>query len=56
MKSKKILFSNSPFYFDNCPICEAMKKAEEEGKNLTAKELKQAFGRAKKKGACWGKN
>jgi len=54
MKSKKILFSSSPFYFDDCPICQAMKKAEEEGRSLTIRELKQAFKKAKKKGTIVG--
>jgi len=46
MKKKK---SVSP-YFDDCPICQAMKKAEEEGRNLSLEEVKKAFMEAKKKG------
>lgn len=34
------------FYFDNCPICEAMRKAEEEGRSLSKTELKKVFKQA----------
>jgi hypothetical protein len=30
-------------FYDDCPICRAMKKAEEEGRGLSEKELKKAF-------------
>lgn len=36
------------FKNDDCPICQAMKKAEEEGKELSLEELKEAFQEAKK--------
>lgn len=41
-------------YFDDCPVCQAMKKAEEKGKSLTTEELKEAFKKAKEKGAVVG--
>lgn len=51
-KSKgNIEFQDSNFYFDDCPICCALKKAEEEGKNLTITELKQSFKEATAKAA-----
>ncbi len=36
--------------FDDCPICQAMK----EGKDGTPEELKEAFQKAKEKGAIVG--
>jgi hypothetical protein len=36
------------FLFDDCPICQAMKKAEKEGKSLEEEELLKAFAEAKK--------
>jgi len=36
-------------YFDDCEICKAMKKAEEQGKNLNEHELRRAFKRQAKK-------
>lgn len=44
-----IKFQNSDFYFDDCPICQATKKAEDEGRNLNFSELKVAFKEANKK-------
>lgn len=41
-------------YFDDCPICRAMKKAEEEGRNLSLAELRAAFKAAKDQGAAVG--
>jgi hypothetical protein len=38
------------FEFDDCPICQAMK----EGKAGTLEELKEAFRKAKEKGAIVG--
>lgn len=37
-------------FFDDCPICQAMK----EGKAGTEEELKEAFRKAKEKGAIVG--
>lgn len=48
-KSKsKHSFRNSPFYFDDCVICQAMAKAEKTGRSLSEKELRQAFADAEK--------
>jgi len=49
MKYKNKNKNNNDFFFDDCPICQALK----EGKNST-KELKKAFLEAKKKGAIVG--
>lgn len=46
---RKNSFRKSPFYFDDCHICETVSKAEEIGRNLSAKELTQAFVEAEKK-------
>lgn len=51
--AQKITQKND-FYFDDCPICQAMKQAEEKGKELSSQELKEAFSRAKGKGAVVG--
>jgi len=40
--------------FDDCPICQAMKAAQEQGKELTSEELKEAFKKAKEKRAIVG--
>ena len=37
---------DSPFYFDDCLICQTTKKADERGKSLSAEELKEAFRKA----------
>ena len=41
-------------YFDDCAICQEMKKADEENRSLTETELKKAFVKAKEKGAIVG--
>lgn len=48
------LFSSSEFYFDDCPICQAMVKAEKAGRTLDAAELAEAFAQAGKKGGVVG--
>ena len=40
--------------FDDCPICQAMKAAQEQGRELTLEELKEVFKKAKEKGAIVG--
>ncbi|MBN1495079.1 hypothetical protein JW911_05110 [Candidatus Peregrinibacteria bacterium] len=35
------------FYFDDCPICQAMKTAEKEERNPNIEELIRAFKKAK---------
>lgn len=42
------------FLFDDCPICQAQKKAILEKRSLTESELKKAFKKAKDKGAVVG--
>jgi hypothetical protein len=44
-KSKKI---NNEDLFDDCPICQAMKKAQERGYDLSYEELQTAFAEANK--------
>ena len=39
---------------DDCPICRAMKKAQEQGREPTSEELKEAFKKAKEGGAMVG--
>ncbi len=52
MKKKKIddseyqLVSSSDEFFDDCPVCRLMKKAEKEGRPPSEEELKEAFVRA----------
>ena len=40
--------------FDDCPICQAMKKAKENGRDLTSEELLEVFKEAEKQGAVVG--
>lgn len=41
-------------FFDDCPICRAMKAAKELGKEPTLEESKEAFKKAKEEGATVG--
>lgn len=41
-------------YFDDCPVCQAQKAAEEEGRNLSSEELRAAMKKAKDQGAVVG--
>jgi len=41
-------------FFDDCPVCGAMKFAQKHGRMPTPEELKEAFKKAKKKGAVVG--
>lgn len=45
---------NNEEFFDNCPICRLMKTAKEQGREPTKEELKEAFKKAKEKGAVVG--
>ena len=36
-------------YFDDCLICQGMKNAEEEGKNLNIEEMEELFRKANEK-------
>ena len=49
--SKKKKNSES-FYFDDCPICRAMKKAEKEEREMNMEELIHAFNKAKTDYKC----
>lgn len=40
---------NSWEYFDDCYVCQATKKAEKEGKNLSVEELTEIFRKANEK-------
>ena len=41
-------------FFDDCPICRAMKAAQEQGRELTLEELKETFKKAKEQGGIVG--
>ena len=41
-------------YFDDCPICQAIKKADEEGRVMSLAELKALFKTAKEQGMAVG--
>ena len=41
-------------FFDDCPVCQAMKAAQGQGKEPTLEELKEAFKKAKEGGAMVG--
>lgn len=41
-------------FFDDCPVCQLMKKMQEEGRRPKTSELKNALNEAKKKGAVVG--
>ena len=51
MENKKI---KKEEFFDDCPVCRAMKAAQEQGRELTLEELKEVFKKAKEKGAIVG--
>ncbi len=41
-------------YFDNCPICEAQRKADDQGRALTTQEMAEAFREVKEQGHVVG--
>ena len=41
-------------FFDDCPICQAMKAAKEENREMTLPELKAVFQKAKDQGGVVG--
>ncbi|PIV43476.1 MAG: hypothetical protein COS26_00445 [Candidatus Nealsonbacteria bacterium CG02_land_8_20_14_3_00_40_11] len=51
MENKKI---KKEEFFDDCPICRLMKAAKEQGREPTSEELKEAFKKAREKGAIVG--
>ena len=42
------------FFFDDCPVCQAMKKAADENRNLDYSELRRAFLKANGNGSVVG--
>ena len=48
-EKQAVLVSSSDTYYDDCPICQAMKKAEEEGRSLSEEEMIKLFEEANKK-------
>ncbi|MBI2676377.1 MAG: hypothetical protein HYX21_00270 [Candidatus Yanofskybacteria bacterium] len=48
-KSKQVQSKDSDFYFNDCGICQAMKRADEKGKNLSSEGLKEIFDKQNKK-------
>lgn len=40
--------------FDDCPVCQAIKFAQEKGRTPTLSELRESFKKAKEKGAIVG--
>ena len=50
-KDSMTLISSTGMVYDDCPICQAMKKAEEEGRELNEQELKEVFDLANKQGS-----
>lgn len=45
--SKFQLVSSSDEFFDDCPVCRLMKRAEKEGRSPTEKEVEEVFAKAK---------
>lgn len=45
-KDKKVSFKESGYFFDNCPICQGMAKAEENGEELSGDNLAELFAEA----------
>lgn len=46
--------NKNDIYSDDCPVCLAQKKADEEGRSLSVRELLDAFREAKKQGGIVG--
>jgi len=53
-KKKKLKIEKDGDFFDDCPVCQAMKLAQENGRMPTEEELKETFKKAKEKGAIVG--
>lgn len=54
MKKKIKKNNDDEEFFDDCPVCQTMKLAKEEGRELALSELKEAFEKSKEKGAIVG--
>ena len=37
-------------FFDDCPVCQGLKKAKEEGRELSPEELRELFEKAQNQG------
>ena len=46
--------NKSDLYSDDCPVCLAQKKADDEGRLISERELLDAFKESKKQGAIVG--
>lgn len=44
--SKYQIISSSSEFYDDCPVCKLMKKADEEGRGPTKEEMEAAFTKA----------
>ena len=53
-KTKREKFKDKDYYFDDCAICQYVKKIEEKGEPQTDTGLKIAFERQRQKGAVVG--
>lgn len=53
-RKKPTYVNNWDDYFDDCPICQAMKKADLEGRDLTQEEYFESVREAKKAGGVGG--
>lgn len=53
-KKKRLKREKDGDFFDDCPVCQAMKLAQEKGRMPTQEELKEAFKKAKEKGVIVG--
>lgn len=51
----RIMQNKDDFFFDDCPICRAQKRADDEGRNITMEELDTAFREAEAAGAVTGR-
>ena len=54
LKNENINEEEGEEFFDDCPICQLMKAAKEQGREPTLEELKEAFKKAKEQGAVVG--
>lgn len=54
MPNKEEYSLNADGELDNCPVCQAQKKADNEGRQITREELEKAMQEAKEHGAIVG--
>ena len=53
-KKRENVSGQDDLFFDDCPICQAMKAAQERGRELSLDELKEVFQKAKDQGGVVG--